>query len=90
MVIPEISMPGHITAAIASYPFLGVTKQKIRVPTGFGVVTDVLDVSDSRAIQFIHNVLREVSGLFPAPYIHIGGDEVKFDLWKNHRLSMLI
>ncbi|MFD1630265.1 beta-N-acetylhexosaminidase [Pseudopedobacter beijingensis] len=82
-IIPEISMPGHTSAAIASYPFLGTTKQQIKVPTRFGVESAVLDVSDQRVYQFIHQVLKEVSELFPSQYIHIGGDEVKFDQWKN-------
>ncbi|MCU7694433.1 beta-N-acetylhexosaminidase [Haoranjiania flava] len=85
-IIPEISMPGHTSAAIASYPYLGTTKQKIRIPTRFGVESAVLDVSDERAKHFIHQVLREVSELFPSQYIHIGGDEVRFDQWKNSKL----
>lgn len=80
-IIPEISMPGHMSAAIASYPMLGVTKEKVVVPTNFGVVNEVLDVSSPAANDFIHKVLFEISELFPSPYIHIGGDEVKYDHW---------
>ncbi|ADY52074.1 Beta-N-acetylhexosaminidase [Pseudopedobacter saltans DSM 12145] len=82
-IIPEISMPGHTSAAIASYSFLGTTKKQMKIPTRFGVESAVLDVSDERAKLFMYQVLREVSALFPSPYIHIGGDEVKFDQWKN-------
>lgn len=82
-IIPEISMPGHSSAAIASYPFLGVSKQQIPVPTNFGVLSAVLDVSDPRVSSFYHQVLKEVAALFPSNYIHIGGDEVKFDEWKQ-------
>ncbi len=81
-IIPEISMPGHSSAAIASYPFLGVSKKAIKVPTNFGVLSAVLDVSDSKVADFYHQVLKEVALLFPSNYIHIGGDEVKFDEWK--------
>lgn len=84
-IIPEISMPGHTSAAIASYPFLGVNKQPIQVPVKFGVEKTVLDVSDERAIHFFRQVLKEVSQLFPSEYIHIGGDEVKFDQWKQSK-----
>src|SRR5690606_12446087 len=73
------------SAAIASYPFLGTTKQQLKIPTRFGVESAVLDVSDERAKHFIHQVLREVSELFPSQYIHIGGDEVKFDQWKDSK-----
>ncbi|NGM60884.1 beta-N-acetylhexosaminidase [Sphingobacterium sp. SGG-5] len=84
-IIPEISMPGHVSAAVASYPFLGTTKKPIQVPVYFGVVSAVLDVSDPQALSFIHQVLREVAQLFPSNYIHIGGDEVKFDQWKESK-----
>src|SRR5690606_18098697 len=84
-IIPEISMPGHVSAAVASYPFLGTTKKPIQVPVYFGVVSAVLDVSDPQALSFIHQVLREVAQLFPSNYIHIGGDEVKFDQWRESK-----
>src|SRR5690606_30691107 len=82
-IIPEVSMPGHTAAAIASYPYLGVTKKSIPVPARFGVFKTVSDISDPRTIQFFHTVLREVAELFPSEYIHIGGDEVKFDEWRE-------
>lgn len=81
-IIPEISMPGHATAAIAAYPWLGTVNQKIAVPVKFGVILNVFDPSSERTVQFLKDVLKEVSVLFPAPYIHIGGDEVKHDQWK--------
>lgn len=82
-IIPEISMPGHTSAAIAAYPFIGVTKQAIKVPVKFGVEKTVMDVTDQRAIDFFRQVLKEVAQLFPSEFIHIGGDEVKFDQWKE-------
>ncbi|MGJ1271754.1 beta-N-acetylhexosaminidase [Sphingobacterium siyangense] len=82
-IVPEINMPGHASAAVASYPWLGTSKEKIKVPTKFGVVTTVFDVSDPKVIQFLHEVLEEVAGLFPGEVIHIGGDEVKYDQWKE-------
>ncbi|ADY53642.1 Beta-N-acetylhexosaminidase [Pseudopedobacter saltans DSM 12145] len=81
-IIPEISMPGHASAAIAAYPWLGTLDQKIKVPTRFGVMENVFDPSSKKTIQFFKDVLAEVSSLFPAPYIHIGGDEVKHNQWK--------
>ncbi|SCD21269.1 beta-N-acetylhexosaminidase [Proteiniphilum saccharofermentans] len=81
-IVPEISMPGHASAAIASYPWLGTTKKPIGVPCKFGVMTQVYDPSSPEVIQFFKDVLREVNNLFPSGYIHIGGDEVKFDQWQ--------
>ncbi|MCL3780562.1 glycoside hydrolase family 20 [Prolixibacteraceae bacterium JC049] len=82
-VVPEIGMPGHFSAAIASYPYLGTQKKKIKVPCKFGVGTDVLDPSSDKTIQFLHDVLDEVNALFPSQVIHIGGDEVRYDHWKK-------
>jgi hexosaminidase len=80
--VPEIEMPGHSTAAIASYPWLGTLKNEIEVPIKFGVGKDVYDVSDPKVYQFLTDVLDEVIRLFPSPVIHIGGDEVKYNHWK--------
>jgi hexosaminidase len=82
-VVPEIEMPGHSSAAIASYPWLGTAKNEIEVPINFGVGKDVYDVSDPKVYQFLTEVLDEVIDLFPSKVIHIGGDEVKYNHWKE-------
>lgn len=81
-IIPEIEMPGHAGAAIASYSWLGCTGKPIPVPCKFGVNYDILDVTNPEVYSFIEGVLDEVINLFPSPIIHIGGDEVKYDHWK--------
>ncbi len=81
-VIPEIEMPGHACAAIASYPWLGVSKKKISVPGKFGVHYDVFDFTDSRVENFLKDILDEVFELFPTQIVHIGGDEVRHDQWE--------
>ncbi|SFF68767.1 beta-N-acetylhexosaminidase [Sunxiuqinia elliptica] len=81
-VIPEIEMPGHASAAIAAYPWLGVSKEKIGVPAKFGVHYDVFDFTEPRVEDFLKDVLDEVFQLFPSQVIHIGGDEVKHDHWE--------
>ena len=81
-VVPEIEMPGHSTAAIASYSWLGTAKKEIEVPIRFGVGQDVYDVADPEVQQFLTDVLDEVMDLFPSKVIHIGGDEVKYSHWK--------
>nr|WP_262712424.1 beta-N-acetylhexosaminidase [Polaribacter sp. IC066] len=82
-VVPEIEMPGHSTAAIASYPWLGTSREEIEVPIKFGVGKDVYDVTNERTYQFLTDVLDEVMALFPSKIIHIGGDEVKYNHWKS-------
>lgn len=82
-VVPEIEMPGHSQAAIASYPELGCTGDTISVATQWGVMKEVYCPGYERTFTFLENVLDEVMALFPSEYIHIGGDEVPKDRWKN-------
>jgi hexosaminidase len=82
-IVPEIEMPGHSSAAIAAYPWLGSSGKKIDVPTVFGVGKDVYNVADPKVFNFLTDVLDEVMDLFPSKVIHIGGDEVKYNHWKE-------
>jgi len=84
-IIPEIGMPGHSTAAVAAYPWLGTYKKPIAMPTKFGPGPEVLDVTDPRVLEFAQNVLTEVIALFPSKIIHIGGDEVKYKHWNKSK-----
>ena len=80
-VVPEIEMPGHSVAAIASYPWLGCTGDTtLRVADTWGVFQDVYCPREA-TFTFLENVLTEVLALFPSPYVHIGGDEVPKDRW---------
>lgn len=83
MIVPEIEMPGHASAAIASYPWLGTSGKQIKVPGQFGVHYEAFNVADPRVTEFLEDVIDEVITLFPAPVFHIGGDEVKYNQWKE-------
>ncbi len=83
MVIPEIEMPGHSTAALASYPEYSCTGESLLVSNQWGVHKDVYCAGNDAVFEFLQNVLAEVMELFPAPYIHIGGDECPKDRWRN-------
>jgi hexosaminidase len=80
MVVPEIDMPGHVRAAIAAYPELGNTGRPIDVWPLWGISEHVLDVGDA-TLDFFRAVLDEVVDVFPAPFVHIGGDEVPTTEW---------
>lgn len=82
-VVPEVEMPGHASAAIASYPWLGTADKQIKVPGNFGVHYQVYNVTDPRVTQFLEDVIDEVITLFPSPVFHIGGDEVRYNQWKE-------
>ncbi len=81
-IIPEIDVPGHTTAALASYPFLGCRKGPYEVSQTWGVHKEVMCAGNDSTYQFIEEVLREVTGIFPSQLIHMGGDEVPKDRWK--------
>ena len=81
-VIPEIDMPGHMLAALASYPELGCTGGPYQVGHYWGVYKDVLCVSNERVYQFVEDVLTEIMDIFPSEVIHIGGDETPTDKWQ--------
>lgn len=92
-ILPEVDLPGHMVAAIASYPWLSCdstqayddsyhalgTPKEVRVNSG--VSRDVLNVSDPRVISFLKTVLGHVATVFPYPYVHIGGDECPTAAW---------
>ncbi|MBR3110717.1 MAG: beta-N-acetylhexosaminidase [Prevotella sp.] len=80
-VIPEIDMPGHMLAVLASYPELGCTGGPYQVGHYWGVYKDVLCVSNERVYQFIEDVLTEIMDIFPSDVIHIGGDETPTEKW---------
>ncbi|MAW94379.1 MULTISPECIES: family 20 glycosylhydrolase [unclassified Leeuwenhoekiella] len=81
-VIPEIEMPGHATAAVASYPQLGNTDKPVKTVTTWGVFPDIFNVEES-TFDFLEDVLVEVLDIFPSKYIHIGGDEAPKDQWED-------
>jgi hexosaminidase len=74
-VIPEIDMPGHTNAALASYAELNCDGVAPPLYTGTGVGFSSLCVAKELTYQFIDDVLRELAALTPGPYLHIGGDE---------------
>lgn len=74
-VVPEIDMPGHTNAALASYAELNCDGRATELYTGTSVGFSSLCVDKEITYQFVADVIREVAELTPGPYIHIGGDE---------------
>ena len=78
-VIPEIDMPGHLKAAIDNYPFLSCKEE-----AGWGkVFTTPACLGKESTYKFVETILGEIAELFPSKYIHIGGDEVNIQSWKD-------
>ncbi len=91
-VVPEIETPGHVRAALAAYPSLGVggsggatgtpPEHPVGVWTEWGIADDVLNAEDA-TVDFFRDVLDEVVALFPSRYIGIGGDECPKVQWET-------
>jgi hexosaminidase len=75
MVVPEIDMPGHTNAALASYDELNCSGKATELYTGTDVGFSTLCTNKEVTYKFIDDVVRELAALTPGPYIHIGGDE---------------
>jgi len=89
-VVPELDLPGHVSAIGMAYPELlawpdDMLKQQGIKPLPperrFGVFAPVIDISNPASWEFMTALVKEWRGLFPDPYLHIGGDEVKADYW---------
>lgn len=74
-IIPEIDMPGHTNAALASYPELNISGKSPELYTGVEVGFSTLATHKEVTYKFIDDVIRELAAITPGPYIHIGGDE---------------
>src|SRR2546423_10672612 len=83
-VVPEIEMPGHARAAMASYPEMGNDPAVAEaVGTWWGIFDKaaVFGVED-KVLRFLEGVMEEVLELFPSRFIHVGGDEVRKSEWR--------
>jgi hexosaminidase len=74
-VIPEIDMPGHTNAALASYPELNTDGKSPELYTGIKVGFSTLNTRSETTYKFIDDVIGELASMTPGDYIHIGGDE---------------
>lgn len=82
-IIPEIDLPGHMLAALATYPEFGCTGGPYEVWKQWGVADDVICAGNESALKFLEDVLTEVMDIFPSEYIHIGGDECPRTRWEK-------
>ena len=82
-IIPEIDLPGHMLAALTAYPQYGCTGGPYDVWGMWGIADDVLCAGKEETMTFLEDILAEVADLFPAEYIHIGGDECPKVRWET-------
>jgi hexosaminidase len=74
-IVPEIDMPGHTNAALASYPELNCDGKATELYTGTNVGFSTLCTNKEVTYKFIDDVVKELAAMTPGPFIHIGGDE---------------
>jgi hexosaminidase len=74
-IVPEIDMPGHINAALASYAELNCNDKATELYTGTEVGFSTLCTKKEITYKFVDDVIRELAAMTTGPYIHIGGDE---------------
>ena len=96
-IIPEIEIPGHASAMLAAYPQFGCGREVVKngesveielpydrhVVNIGGIFPNLICAGKEEAIRFLKDVLDEVTDLFPAPYVHIGGDEALKLHWRR-------
>jgi hexosaminidase len=81
-IVPEIEMPGHTNAVFAAYPELSCSCKPFCKPKTAGFeFSDPFCAGNEKVFEFLEGVLTEVIELFPSEYIHIGGDEAKYERW---------
>ena len=81
-IIPEIDLPGHMSALLAAYPEYGCIDGQHKVEGDWGVFKNLLNPSEA-TFELLEDIFSEVIALFPGKYIHIGGDEADKTQWKQ-------
>lgn len=85
-IVPEIEMPGHEVAAISVFPELTCHQRQMPVRTTCGVSNELLCPGNDFTYEFLGNVFKEITDIFPSKYIHLGGDEAgnpALDCWTD-------
>jgi hexosaminidase len=81
-IVPEVDLPGHMSALLAAYPEYGCIEGTYKVKGDWGVFEDLLMPSEATFV-LLEDIFTEVIDMFPGKYIHIGGDEAVKAQWKK-------
>jgi hexosaminidase len=81
-IVPEVELPAHTLSAVVAYPHLCCTGKQMVIPTRHSISRELYCAGRDSTWEFLENVMTEVCELFPGKYIHIGGDEARYDRWK--------
>lgn len=80
-IVPEVDIPGHVTAILAAYPEYSCAGEHTEVLNTAGITKLILCAGKEKTYKFIYDLIDELMELFPGQYFHIGGDEVPKHNW---------
>lgn len=80
-VMPEFDMPGHATAWVVSHPEIASAPGPYKIERNPGIFDPTLDPTNEKTYKILEVFFKEMSGLFPDAYMHIGGDENEGKQW---------
>ncbi len=81
-VVPELDLPGHVSAILHAYPHLSCRGEAVEVVTRAAITTEILCAGNEEVYTFLETLIGELLELFPAPWFHIGGDEAPKTRWE--------
>ena len=93
-IVPEIDLPGHCMAILATYPQFGTESNgDVKAAITWGIYNKLNNVMapSEEAFAFLEDVFGELMDIFPGPYIHMGQMSVATDGGRSrqgHRLSL--
>lgn len=82
-IVPEIELPGHVSALLTAYPEFGCTGGPYQVENRWGIFPDVLCLGNDDIFKIYDAIFATVERLFPGKYMHIGGDECLSERWEK-------
>jgi hexosaminidase len=80
-VVPEFDMPGHTTSWFVGHPELAALPGPYALERRWGIMDPAMDPSREEVYRFLDAFLKEMAGLFPDDFLHVGGDEVNGKHW---------
>lgn len=95
-ILPEVDIPGHSMALLASIPGLSATpgtkywvnagEKFMEWPAGahfYALKDNNLSPANEKVYEVLDKVFTEIAQLFPFEYIHMGGDETAKNFWEK-------
>jgi len=76
-IVPEIDLPGHLSAILSCHPEFSCGKTPFAIPDHFGIFPTTLCLGNAEARKYLVGLIDEIAALFQAKHLHLGFDEIK-------------